>query len=125
METTQTTPEDETNYGTVEVRGDGQPTKVLRVVDYLQADYADHRLISFAGLEDESVLVSVENPPSSGRSTQPPMCLSQESFVGLVTTGLMYMSAKGMDMEAVMKKAAGEKISFRNTPNLKHPILKP
>lgn len=125
METTQPTPGDETNYGTVEVREAGQPTKVLRVVDYLQADYADHRLISFVGIEGDAVLVSVENPPSSGRSTQHPMHLSQESLVGLVVTGLMYMSAKGMDMEAVMKKAAGEEISFRNTPNLKHPILKP
>lgn len=98
----------------------------IEIADFLQAQYADHRLISVVGLEDESIVVSVENPTSSGRNPVNNMRLSQASFMGLLSTIHLYLSAKGFDLEAHLKTAVGkENIEYSFSDNIKPAFNQP
>ena len=83
-------------YGTAEQRE-------LEIVDFVQAEYKDHRLISISQIEDGSLVAVVENPQSSGRNIQATIWLSKESFVGMLSTAFLYFSAKGEDLSQLMK----------------------
>ncbi|WP_336716312.1 hypothetical protein [Chryseobacterium mucoviscidosis] len=107
------------NYGKVTV-GFGSPEQhELEIKDFIQADFKDHRLISMAKLEDESFLLSVENPPSSGRATQQAIRLSLESTIGLVSTVMLYFNKKGLDMDSLIQQAVETyEINFSISQNI-------
>lgn len=112
-------------YGTVTVAAGTRDAHDLAVTDHLRATYADHRLISIVGVEGGSVIVSVENPASTGRNTKNQMWLSPESLSGILTTALLYFSAKGVNiMEMATKTAKDDTISYSMTDNLQPPTLK-
>lgn len=85
-------------YGTAEERE-------LEIVDFVQAEYKDHRLITISEIEDGSLVTVVENPKSSGRNIQSTIWLSKESFMGMLSTAFLYFSAKGEDLGELMKSA--------------------
>lgn len=99
-------------YGTAEQRE-------LEIVDFVQAEFKDHRLISISQIEDGSLVAVVENPASSGRNTQATIWLSKESFVGMLSTAFLYFSAKGEDLGELMKSVVeSEDISYTYSDNL-------
>jgi hypothetical protein len=113
--------EEKYKYGSVVVGcGLGQIQKELAVIDFVQSEYKDHRLITTALLEDNSYIVSVENPESSGRNSSNTLRLSEESYIGLVSNAYLYFTAKGMDMEAMLKNAIDQKhqIEYSYSDNL-------
>jgi len=99
-------------YGTAEQRE-------LEIVDFVQAEYKDHRLISISQIEDGSFAAVVENPQSSGRNTQTTIWLSKESFLGMLSTAFLYFSAKGEDLGELMKDVVEkDDIQYSHSDNL-------
>ena len=99
-------------YGTAEQRE-------LEIVDFVQAEFKDHRLISISQIEDGSLVAVVENPVSSGRNTQATIWLSKESFVGMLSAAFLYFSAKGEDLGELMKSVIeSEYINYTYSDNL-------
>lgn len=110
-------------YGEITCVGDkpGEHKK-LKILDFYQCEFKDHRLISVLGIEDETIVVGVENPPSSGRAISQTMRLSMESFVGIVSSMLFYLRAKGYTEDKFTKLieeavAKGE-MHYSFSPNL-------
>lgn len=112
--------EKENKYGTVTVGYGSHVEKEIPILDFVQSQYKDHRLITTAKLEDGSYLISVENPESSGRNTKNTMRLSEESYIGLVSNAFLYFSAKGESMEELMKESIDKKneIEYSFSDNL-------
>lgn len=100
--------------------GVGTPERrELEIVDFVQAEYKDHRLISISQIEDGSLVAVVENPASTGRNTQATIWLSKESFVGMLSTAFLYFSAKGEDLGELMKSVVErEDINYTFSDNL-------
>lgn len=94
--------------------------KELEILDFVQAEYISNRLISISQLEDETFILSVENPKSSGRNEQSIMRLSEESFMGLVSTCMLYLSAKEYDIQELLSKSVRDnKVEYCFSDNLK------
>lgn len=93
----------------------------VEIANYLQANFKDHRLISVMQLVDNSYVVGVENPESTGRGTKSTIWLSQESLIGVLTTSILYFTKKGVDLEKILKEAVSSKetIDFIHSGNLK------
>ena len=106
-------------YGKITV-GYGTPDqKELQIVDFLQAQFKDHRLISISEIEDGSIASAVENPPSTGRHSQASIWLSKESLIGLLSTAILYFNLKGEDLEDLFKQAvAKDEIEYTYSDNL-------
>jgi hypothetical protein len=118
------------NYGTATV-GEGGLKKDLDILSFVRVTAKDHRLISVMEIaEDETMpesrsgglIISVENPESSGRNTQNKMWLSVESVVAVLSAVNIYFSAKGIDIADLMKPAHGEKVAFELSDNLQNPF---
>ncbi len=100
-------------YGTVE-------QKELNMVDFIQAEFKDHRLINISLIEDGSYVACVENPKSTGRATQQSIWLSKESFIGLLSTIYLYFTIKNENIEELLKEAVEKRqIGYRVSDNLK------
>lgn len=108
------------DYGTVTV-GYGKPDeKEIPIVEFIKSTYKDDRIVSVAKLEDDTYVLSVENVTSSGRNPQNTMRLSKESFIGLLSTALLYLNVKGEDMIELTKQSIdGNMLRYHLSSNLK------
>ena len=94
----------------------------LNIEEYVQTRFKDNRLFSVAKIEDGSFAVSVENPPSTGRSNQT-MWLSKESLVGLVSTILLYFEVKGEDSMGLLQQSVdSNNIEYFFSDNIQNQI---
>ena len=78
--------------------------KKMKVTDMVRSIFQDNRLITIAKLEDNTFVLSIENPISSGRNTQQLMRLTEESFYALHYTYSLYFHAKKIDLEEKLKE---------------------
>lgn len=92
----------ETNYGKVTVGVGSLEQRQLEIIEFIQARYKDNRVVSVAKLEDETFVLGVENPRSTGRSDQATIWLSRESAIGLIATTLIYFTSEGVDFEKLL-----------------------
>jgi hypothetical protein len=101
--------------------GIGSAQREIEIIDFVQCKFKDNRLISVAGLEDGSMFLSVENVPSSGRAAQSNIWLSKESFLGVLSTSILYFGCKGEDLEKLLLDSANNEdvIDFVYSDNLK------
>jgi hypothetical protein len=92
----------------------------IKIISYMQANYKDNRLVSIVELENnEGYMLTVENPPSSGRNTQEKMWLSKESFIGLIGTAMMFYEGRNMNLgEELEKSVSGNDIHYSCSPNV-------
>lgn len=72
-------------------------------------------------LVDDSYVIGVENHESTGRAVKATIWLSEESFIGMLTTSFLYFSQKGVDLEGILKQAVSNKstIEFVHSGNLR------
>ena len=106
-------------YGKITVGYGGIGQKELQIVDFVQAHFKDNRIISVSQIEDGSLVCAVENPPSTGRNTQSTIWLSKESFIGLLSTAMLYFSVKGEDMQKLLEESVeGGKVDYTFSDNL-------
>ena len=111
--------ESESNYGFVKADEGNGEVKNIAITDFVRATYVDHRLITVASLEDDTIVLMVENPTSSGRATVSQMRLSPESFIGLVNTIFMHTKCKGVDLDSLAQSAlVSDMIEFDFSDNL-------
>lgn len=94
--------------GTVVAYGKEGERVELAITSYLRATYKDHRLISMAQLEDNTYVLSIENPESSGRAISQRMRLTPESLIGLLSTSTLYFDTMGINLENMLKEAVRE-----------------
>jgi hypothetical protein len=113
----------EEGYGSVSYYDENYIKHEHKIVDHIQARYVDNRLITIAGVDDGTTILSVENPESTGRAKTSQMRLSRESMVGLLSTVMLYYDAKGINLQKELEETAvGGKIEYSVTDNLKHPF---
>lgn len=111
--------EEKVSRGKVTVGFGTTEQREMEIIDFVQAEFKDHRLISISEIEDGSLVTVVENPKSSGRNTQATIWLSKESFVGMLSTAFIYFSAKGQDLGKLMQEAVERnKIDYTFSDNL-------
>ena len=114
-----TSQEEKVSRGKVTVGFGTAEQREMEIIDFVQAEFKDHRLISISEIEDGSLVTVVENPKSSGRNTQATIWLSKESFVGILSTAFIYFSAKGQDLGKLMQEAVERnKIDYTFSDNL-------
>lgn len=107
---------DKEDYGHATV-GYGTPKeRKIPIIEYLQAEYTDNRIISVSELENnEGFIIAVENIGSSGRSSQK-MFLSRESFIGMISTIMLFFTKKDVDFDKLLKEAVSKEcIDFRTS----------
>lgn len=107
------------DYGTVFIGFGTSLQHELKIIDYIQGEFKDHRLVSIACLDDNTILLGIENPESTGRSNYK-MRLSQESFLAMFFAMALYSDCKGIDLsEASKQTVEREQIYYCFSDNLK------
>ena len=107
-------------YGKITV-GFGNPKfqRELNLVDFVQAYFKDNRIISISEIEDGSFICAVENPPSTDRNPQSTIWLSKESFIGLLTTAIIYFQVKDEDLSKMLEDVViNNEINYTFSDNL-------
>ncbi len=94
------------NYGYATV-GIGSPEqRKIAIEDYVSAFFCESRTITICTLEkDEGITIQVENPVTSGRSTQQ-IWLSEGSFAGLFAAINLYCKVKNISPEKLLKSSS-------------------
>lgn len=105
-------------YGKVTVGYGGIEQRELEIVEYVQAKFKDNRLISISKLEDDTMVLSVESPPSTGRNAQSTIWLSKDSLIGLLSTASLYLAIKGEDLSEMIEDIVGEEVNYGVSDNL-------
>ena len=110
--------EEEHDYGTATV-GHGTPfEKQIKVQDWVQARFNNNRLVSISTLvNNEGYILMVENPESSGRTSQK-MWLSEESFAATIATSHIFFECKKLDLVKLTDNASNGKIEYNFSKNL-------
>jgi len=112
---------EQNNYGHVTVATGSPNEREIAITDFVQAVFSDNRIVSISTLEnDEGYILAVENIKSSGREATASMWLTEESFMGLTGTAILFWNCKGTDLEKMIEKATiDKKIKYRASDNLK------
>lgn len=111
--------EEEPKYGSITVGVGTSERRVLEITEFIQADFKDHRTISIGKLEDDTYIFGVENPKSTGRADQATIWLSKESAVGMITTAIVYFTAKGIDFKSLLAESLStDEIQLQWSDNL-------
>lgn len=112
--------EKEHDYGHATI-GYGTPEEQkVAIIEFIKADFKDNRLISCIKLENESIIIAVENPASSGRDPLQSMMLSKESAIGIMSTLTLYFNSTEKDLIKTMEESAGRNdINYSCSHNIK------
>ena len=101
--------------------GTGDDQREIEISDFVQCAFKNNRIVSVCGLDDGSMVLAVENPPSTGRATQASIWLSEESVLGLISTCFLYFSSKGKNIEELFLSSVNNSdvVDFVYSDNLK------
>lgn len=91
------------SYGKITVGVGSSKERELNIKSFVQAEFKDKRLISISLLEDDTMLAIVENTESEERSELESIWLTKESFIGMISTAMMYFNMSGEDLEKLLK----------------------
>lgn len=92
------------SIGTVTLGYGSSGQREVEIKDFLRCEHEDHRLISIVKTEEDGYLFCVENPASTGRSTEQKMYLTEGSAVALFSTYMLYFTHHGVDMQQLFEK---------------------
>lgn len=110
---------EESTYGYVTAGAGTDRERKIEITEFVRAQYKDYRLTSISMLDDDSYVLSVENPASSGRNGQSSIWLSKESLVAMIATTLLYFQIKGEPLNELLKEATDhESIDYSFSDNL-------
>lgn len=106
------------DIGTITIQSpDGTPGRTLQLTDLVRATYKDHRFCTVARAEDNTFLLAVENPASTGRATLAQMYLSEESMLAIASCIFLFYQHKGIDvMEKFQEIATSPNLSYEYAP---------
>ena len=97
----------DSNYGTITVGFGTYAIRDVPIKSYVQARFLDNRLVTIMAVEDKgehSYVISIENPESTGRSTQK-IWLSEESLIAFQTLTIIMVGAEGKDLKEALSKS--------------------
>jgi len=90
----------------------------LEIEEFVKSKFKDDRVFSVLKIEGGSFVVSVENPPESGRANQQ-MWLSKESLVGIAGAIMLYFTVKGENIHELIRNSAdGEIVPYTFSDNI-------
>lgn len=72
--------------------------KELSITDLVRAEYKDHRLCTVIRTEENSYVLAVENPQSTGRNTLSQMHLTEESMLSLISCVFLFYQHNGINI---------------------------
>lgn len=103
--------------GFIEIEN-SQGKEKLEIIDFIQSSFVGGRTITVAKLEDNTFGLSVENPQSSGRALQSSMRLTEESFLALLSSCMLYFNHNNIDLVEKLNKLINNKdISYTYSDN--------
>ena len=85
------------SIGTVEI-GDGYKIRQVEMTDWVRSAYKDHRLCTVIRTAENSFVLSVENPTSSGRAAQSNIHLTEDSMLAMISAIFIYYEHHGIDI---------------------------
>lgn len=88
---------------------DGTPNRTLRLTNLVRCAYKDHRLCTVARAEDNTFLLAVENPASTGRAALSQMYLSEESMLAIASCIVLYYEHNGIDISDKFEEIVNSK----------------
>lgn len=92
----------------------------VEILDFVQATFADNRVASTVELVDDTFILSIENPFSSGRNPHQSIRVGRESFIGLLLTSFLYLDGKGINVAELLAKAIGnEELNYSFSEGIK------
>jgi len=83
---------------------DGQGSREVEITDIVRSVFRDHRFCTVARGEDNTFVLAVENPRSSGRNPLAQIYLTEESMLALVNCICLYYLRKGVDIASKMQE---------------------
>ena len=106
------------DIGTITLQSpDGTPGRTLQLTDLVRATYKDHRFCTVARAEDNTFLLAVENPASTGRATLAQMHLSEESMLAIASCIFLFYQHKEIDVtEKFQEIASSGNLSYEYAP---------
>ncbi len=81
----------------------GNPIRRVKMTDMVRSVFTDHRMCSVARTEENSFVLVVENPESTGRHPMSQMHLSEESMLAMINTVFLYYMHHGIDIQEKMQ----------------------
>jgi len=109
--------DDNEDLGFVTLGGGGELERKAPIKSVLQATYKDNRLVTVLTFE-EAYGITIENPSSTGRSSQN-MHLTEESLVALISTAMLHFCMQGKDIKELIEKSAKrDEIDFSYSKNM-------
>lgn len=98
--------EEKKSIGKVEViDGDThQPIKTVEITEMVRSVFKDHRMCTVARTEENTFVLAVENPSSTGRLPKSQMHLSEESMIALINCVFLFYRHHNIDIEQKMKE---------------------
>lgn len=92
------------SIGTATLGCGSSKQREVEIENFMRCEFKDHRLISVVKTEEDAYLFCVENPASTGRSTEQKMYLTEGSAVALFSTYMLYLTHHGVDMQQLFEK---------------------
>lgn len=103
--------------GYIEVDNASGKTQI-EIVDYIQSYFVGGRTITVAKLEDNTYGLAVENPKSSGRALQSSLRLTEESFIALLSSCMLYFHHNNIDVvEKINSLINNEALNYSYSKN--------
>lgn len=81
----------------------GEVMKELAITDMVRSVFKDHRMCTIARTEENTFVLAIENPKSTGRNTLNQMHLTEESLLALTNSIFLYYMHNGIDINQKMK----------------------
>ena len=102
--------------GTVTVAGPfGESPRDVPIKNFVRCEFTGRRLCTVAETTENTFVLAVENPASSGRASSSVMHLTEESLFALVSSVFVYFTHMGVDVDEKLKNiniTGGGNISF-------------
>ncbi|MSQ80039.1 MAG: hypothetical protein EXR21_10300 [Flavobacteriaceae bacterium] len=115
-------------YGTATVGLHTTTQRELPIQDFVRCNFTDGRLCSVAMVAEngiQSYIMSVENYEISGQQMGQTIHLGRESLIAMLTTTMLYMEIKDMEMDELMEDAVDSgHIKYECSDNLDGEMIK-
>lgn len=90
--------------GFVKMRDGEGGVHEVALTNMVRSHFKDNRLCTVAKTEQDSFVLAIENPPSSGRCTCNQMHLTEDSMLALFGAVCSYYIHQGIDLNKRMKE---------------------
>lgn len=85
----------------------------IEIEKFYQFEYTDGRVCIVYELEDDTFILRVENPATSGRLCETQIRLSRDSFIGLMGVMAIFFSSEVGDIGEILKWTMGGELKYR------------